>query len=327
MIISKTPLRISFFGGGTDLPDFFKSGRGAVLGSAIDKYIYVAINRFYGRLFDYRLRLAYRLTECVNHASQLQHRPASVILSEVGLEQDVEITLNADLPAFSGLGSSSSFTVGLYNAALSFKGLNISPGELTRLSIHTERTLLHESVGCQDQTFASYGGLRVIEFFPHREPVVSTLSISQAIFDELNESVLLFFTGIKRRAQDLESKKISNIEVLRPTFNRMLADVDSAVDLLQSKGDVEAFGRLLRQSWELKRSLDPDVSSPTIDFMYQEGIRAGAFGGKLLGAGGGGFMMFICPLVSHSKLRLALADFIEIPVRLGAEGSKIIHDG
>ena len=326
MIISKTPLRVSFFGGGTDIPEYFRGGRGAVVGSAIDKYIYISINRFFSKLFDYRLRLAYRLTECVDHVYELQHKPAAAILASVGLTQDVEIGINADLPAFSGLGSSSSFTVGLINAASTFNGCSLKPEELASLAIQMERDTLHEAVGYQDQTFAAYGGLRIIEFFPERDPVVTALRLNALALKELSQSVVLFFTGIKRKAQDIESKKIKNIDRLTMTLDKMLRDVDTAVEIIEKSGDVEAFGRLLRRSWHLKRSLDDGVSNAQIDSMYQRGLAAGAYGGKLLGAGGGGFMLFICPLEFQENLRFELSEFTEIPVQLCAAGSSIIYN-
>jgi D-glycero-alpha-D-manno-heptose-7-phosphate kinase len=326
LIISKTPLRISFFGGGTDLPEYFNENRGAVLGSAIDKFVYVSINRFYSALFDYRIRLAYRISECVTDVSDIQHKPAREILSDVGITRDVEIAITADLPAFSGLGSSSSFSVGLIHAAQAFVGSICEPSQLATAAIRIERDVLMEKVGCQDQTFAAFGGFNLIEFLPGKAPIVTPVHLQPSTASEIARGVMLFYTGVRRKAQDIEGRKIASMAEIRSTLDRMLLDVDQGIKLLTVSQDIEAFGRLLGENWHHKRTLDPSVSSPEIDQLYNLGIKSGAFGGKLLGAGGGGFMLFVCDPSKQFAIRHALKDFVEIPVQLFAEGSKIIHN-
>lgn len=325
MIICKTPFRISFFGGGTDFPEFFEQYGGAVLGTAIDKYIYHTLMRFPSQLFDYSIRLAYRQVECVESVADIEHTPFREILKHFGIQHDIEITLTADLPAFSGLGSSSSFTVGLLNALHAFKGQFIPQQELARLAIHIERERLKETVGCQDQVFAAYGGLNLIEFKTIDDFVVNRISLPKSRLDELERSLLMFYTGIRRRAADIERKKLDNLPKIRDRLLRMRRLVDQSHDLLTGNQSLSRFGSLLDTEWQEKRGLDPAVSSPVIDRMYETAVRAGAIGGKVLGAGGGGFMVFFVPEENQPAVCKALADFYEIPFAINAHGSTIIH--
>lgn len=325
MLISRTPLRVSLFGGGTDLPEFFQKNSGAVLGFAIDKYIYLSVTRFPSELFDYNIRLAYRRVECVSEVAQIEHRPFREILRYCGIERDIEISVAADLPSFSGLGSSSAFTVGALKSVHAHLGRHIGAEDLTRQAIHLERVVLKEAVGCQDQTFAAYGGFNVIEFSGRDSITVDRVVISDPRARELDESLLLFFTGITRRAQDVESNKIRNVERIQENLKRMRALVDDAHAILTGSRGLEELGGLLDRTWQEKRGLDPNVSNPTIDAMYERGIAAGALGGKLLGAGGGGFLLFFVPPERQAKVRAALSGYHEIPFRLGAPGSSIIH--
>ena len=325
MIIAKTPLRLSFFGGGTDLPEYFSDHGGSVLGTAIDKHIYHSVTRFPSELFDYSIRLAYRRTECVRKLDEIEHAPFREVLRHFGIERDIEIALAADLPSFSGLGSSSSFTVGLINAVSAFTGKFISQGDLARLAIHIEREVLHESVGWQDQIFAAFGGFNLIEFRRDMDFTVHRVTISPTRLHELQASVLLFFTGITRRASAVEKSKINNLSSIRENLLRMHTLVEKAHGLLTGNGSLSEFGRLLHSSWMEKRALDPGVSSPDIDRMYELGRAAGALGGKLLGAGGGGFMAFFVPPERQQAVREALSGRYEINFAMNASGSSIVH--
>jgi D-glycero-alpha-D-manno-heptose-7-phosphate kinase len=322
MVITRTPLRASFFGGGTDLPGYFVgAGRGAVIGGAIDKYIYVAINRFFSELFDYNLRLAYRISECVQSVEDLQHKPAREILKYFGLVRDVEITVSSDLPAFSGLGSSSAFTVSMIHSVSSFLGIRTDPVTLATTAIDVEQNRLQESVGGQDQTFAAYGGLNLIEFFPNMPPKVTPLQLSASDIALLESSMVLVFTGVKRRANNVEKIKLARMDDIRHLFDQMLVDVDKGLRLFSQPLDLEALGRLLHDSWAKKRALDASVSSPEIDQLYETGIRCGAFGGKVLGAGGGGFVLFLADPKVVPRIRDNLREYLSIDFRFSMMGS------
>lgn len=325
MIISKTPLRISFFGGGTDFPEFFHEHGGAVLGTAIDKNIYHSVTRFPSELFDYSIRLAYRRTECVRTLDEIEHAPFREVLRHFGIERDVEIALAADLPSLSGLGSSSSFTVGLINALSAFSGKFMPKDVLARKAIHMERDVLRETVGWQDQIFAAYGGLNLIEFERGGTFNVHRIALSKERQRELEDSILLFYTGITRRASEVETNKLRNLARIRENLLRMYRLVEQAHGILTGNGPLSEFGRLLHSSWMEKRALDPGVSSTEIDRLYQLGIDAGALGGKLLGAGGGGFIAFFVPKERQAAVREALAGHFEISFSMNAAGSSIIH--
>lgn len=325
MILCKTPLRASFLGGGTDFPEFFRQHGGAVLGSAIDKYIYHTVMPFHSKLFDYSVRIAYRQVECVKSVEDVQHAPFREVLKAVGIDRDVEISLTSDLPSFSGLGSSSSFVVGLFNALLAFRGRCAGRLELAYKAIEIERERLKESVGCQDQVFAAVGGLNLIEFIDVDNIVVHRLPLGRERLKQLESSLLMFYTGIPRRASDIEAKKINNLHNLTAYFLEMRKLVDQGHDVLVGGGDLADFGRLLNRSWELKRGLHGEVSTSAIDSMYLRAREAGALGGKLLGAGGGGFMLFFVPPERQARVRAALSDCYEITFALNAPGSQIVH--
>jgi len=325
MIICQTPLRVSFFGGGTDFPEFFEENGGAVLATAIDKYIYHAITHFHSSLFDYSIRVAYRKVECVKSLAEVEHAPIREILGHFGIKRDIEVSLTADLPAYSGLGSSSSFTVGMINAVSAFQGRFIPKADLAALAIRMEREVLKESVGFQDQITAAYGGLNIIEFSGEDNFVVNRVAISKARLKELDSSLMLFFTGITRRADDVERRKVKNIGASIARLKRMLRLVGKSHDILTGNRPLSAFGSLMDETWREKRELDSMVSSPVIDRMYARALAAGALGGKLLGAGGGGFMLFFVPPEIQARVRKALAEHIEVDFSINAPGSRVIH--
>jgi len=325
MIIVRTPLRVSFFGGGTDFPDFFSSNRGAVLGTAINKYIYHTVSHLPSWLFDHKIRFAYRKVEHVRSLDEIEHLPFREILRHCQVLQDVEVNLASDLPSFSGLGSSSSFTVGLIKGLNAFQGRHIAQDQLARAAIHIERDVLGETVGLQDQIFAAYGGFNLIQFNGQSEFTVERVPVSEARMRELSDSLLLFFTGITRRAQEVEQNKLKNIDCIRDNLKNMLALVDKAYDALTGTASLSAFGYLLDDTWTEKRKLDGSVSAPEIDRLYALGIEAGALGGKLLGAGGGGFMLFYVPVERKEAVRIALHDYHEVPFAINAPGSTVVH--
>lgn len=325
MIIARTPLRISFFGGGTDFPDFSSTHGGAVLGTAIDKYIYHTVFYLPSWLFDHKLRVSYRKVEHVSSLDEMEHRPFREILRFCGVVQDVEVNLSSDLPSFSGLGSSSSFTVGLIKGLTAFQGRHVGQEELARSAVHVERNILKETVGLQDQIFAAYGGLNIVRFRGEADFVVERVPINQTRIQELSDSLLLVYTGVTRRAQEIEAKKLERIGSIQGNLKRMLLHVDRAYNALTGNGDLSVFGSLMQDTWIEKRQLHESVSSPEIDQLYRLGINAGALGGKLLGAGGGGFMLFFVPPERRAAVRRALSHYHDVSFAINAPGSTIIH--
>lgn len=325
LTLSRAPLRVSFFGGGTDYPEYFlNNGGGAVLGTAIDKFSYVTASTFWSNLFDYKVRVSYRQVELVKDVADIQHRVYREALKFCGLEKDIELHNVADLPAFSGLGSSSAFTVALLQALHGYKGEMIKGIQLAYEAIHIERNLLHDHVGCQDQTFAAVGGFNLIEFRREDDIVVHRVPLSPARIDELQSHLLLVFTNITRRASDIVAGQLQRIPQNDQTLKQMRRMVDRGLQILSSAGSLLPFGELLHEAWQAKVSLAPDVSNDTISRMYALALENGAIGGKLLGAGGGGFLLLFAPPERHGKLRSIFADKQEVKVRLNAPGAEIV---
>jgi D-glycero-alpha-D-manno-heptose-7-phosphate kinase len=324
MIISRAPVRISFFGGGTDYPEFFRDEGGAVLATAIDKYCYVTASPFLSHLFDYSIRVSYRKVELAKCADDIEHKVYRECLKLCDLSKGIELHAMADLPAFTGLGSSSTFTVSLLQALHGFKGEFRSPADLAYEAIHVERNLLMENVGCQDQVLAAFGGFNLVEFRTEQNILVHRVPISPARLAELEQHLLLVFTGITRHASSVVAEQLKKVSLNAPVLRQMRAMVDQGYDILTSQKPLTQFGELLHRAWVAKRSLDQGVSSGEIDAIYQRGLDAGALGGKLLGAGGGGFLLLFAPPERHSKLAEAFADKPTLSVRVNAPGSQII---
>lgn len=325
MIITETPLRISFLGGGTDYPEYFLEHGGAVLGTAIDKHAYLSVSRFYSRLFDYSIRVAYRQVECVRDLDQIQHAPVRECLRHCGVTTDVEVSYTAELPSFSGLGTSSTFVVGLLQALHAFQGRSVRGIDLAHEAVHIERDVLDEAVGCQDQTFAAIGGVNVIEFRSLRDFVVHRVPLSQERVQEIESHLFLVYTGLQRRAHDVAQRQIDRVGLNRPLLHRLRELVDVGYRELTGRGCLERFGRLLHESWQLKSELDSGVSNDHIRSMYEAGMEAGAFGGKLLGAGAGGFLLFVVPPERRAAIRERLGSFQELDIHINAPGSRVIH--
>ncbi len=326
MVITQTPFRVSFFGGGTDYPEYFeKFGSGAALGTAIDHSAFLSVSRFYSRLFDYSIRIAYRKVECVRSIEEIEHAPFRECLRASGITTGVEINYSGELPSFSGLGSSSSFVVGLLNALQAFQGRTQRPLDLALEAIRLEQETLRETVGCQDQVFAAVGGLRVVEFRSREDIVVDTVPLNPARMRFLESHLLLMHTGIKRRAADVAVQYVTRLDGRKATLKRMREMVDEGYRVLTNNQSLTGFGELLDEAWQLKRSLAPSITAPEIEDYYRRGKEAGAIGGKLLGAGGGGCMLFFVPPERREAVRASLGELEEIPVHINAPGSRVIH--
>jgi D-glycero-alpha-D-manno-heptose-7-phosphate kinase len=325
MIISRAPVRISFFGGGTDYPEHFCEHGGAVLATTIDKFSYVTISPFLSHLFDYSIRISYRETELVKSVDDIRHNVYRECLKLCGLKKDLELHNLADLPAFTGLGSSSAFTVSLLQALHSFKGEFLRPMELAYEAIHVERNVLKDKVGCQDQVLAAMGGFNLIQFRTESDISVQRMALPPARLGELEQHLLLVFTDIRRKACEVVDKQLKRISQNTPTLREMCKMAYEGHDILTQPGrSLHEFGELLHHAWTAKCKLDGGVSSPEIDAMYEGGRKAGAIGGKLLGAGGGGFMLFFAPPDTHENLKRVFKGKQLLSVKMAVPGSQII---
>lgn len=324
MIISRAPVRISFFGGGTDYPEYFRHQSGAVLATAIDKFCYVTASPFLSHLFDYSIRVSYRKVELAKCPDEIEHKVYRECLKLCGLAKDIELHAVADLPAFTGLGSSSTFTVSLLQVLHSFKGEFRSPAELAYEAIHVERRLLQENVGCQDQVLAAFGGFNLVEFRTEEDILVHRIPLSPPRMAELEQHLLLVFTGITRHASTVVANQLSKVGPNTPLLRQMRGMVDDGYSILTGGKPLSAFGELLHRAWTAKRSLDEGISSQEIDRIYQTGLSAGALGGKLLGAGGGGFLLFFVPPERHEKLKCAFAAQPTLEFKVNAPGAQVI---
>jgi D-glycero-alpha-D-manno-heptose-7-phosphate kinase len=321
MIIVKTPLRVSFFGGGTDFPTFFRSEGGCVLTSAIDKYIFVTIKQ----RFDPKLRIGYTQTEMVGSVAEVKHELVREALRKTGICHGVEISTMGDIPSASGLGSSSTVTVGALHAMYSFRGEMVSAERLAQEACEIEIDILGKPIGIQDQYIAAYGGLRFLEFTPSGEVLNCKVELDPAVRRRLNERLLLFFTGITRQSQNILAEQQANIQQRLVVLRQMKQMTHLALVELQN-GNVDVFGHLLHESWQLKKQLASKVSNGVLDEMYAAARRAGAIGGKITGAGGGGFLLLYCPYEKQEAVRIALKEFQEFPFQLAQEGTKVIFN-
>ncbi len=324
MIITRTPFRVSFFGGGTDYPAWFSENGGAVLATSIDKYCYISCRRL-PPFFDHKHRIVYSRIENVKSYDEIEHPAVRAILNWAQIEDGLEIHHDADLPARSGLGSSSSFTVGLMHALQALQGKMSTKDKLATDAIHIEQDVIGEHVGSQDQISAAYGGFNRIEF--HRN---GTFDVSPAILPAHRRTILgnhfmLFFTSFSRIASEVAESKIANMKKRAEELRRMRKMVDQAIDILQDQRiAIEEFGDLLDQTWNYKRSLSDRVTTPEIDAIYNRARRAGAIGGKLLGAGGGGFMLLFARPEKQAAIREQLRDLIRVPFKFDHSGSRVV---
>ena len=323
MIISRTPFRISFLGGGSDYPDWYRSRGGQVLASAIDKYCYITC-RYLPPFFDHRYRVVYSKIEDRMTIDEIEHPSVRAVLNYLALDRGIEIHHDGDLPARSGMGSSSSFTVGLLNALVALKGQMLGPKKLASESINIEQKIMGETVGSQDQILASYGGLRHVRFEADGGIDVNPVILSEERLRDLNSRLMLFYTGIQRTASSVASTYVSKLSDREDQINSMVDMVDEGLSILSGQAGLDGFGALLDEAWKAKASLGSQVSNSYIDELYQAGKNGGALGGKLLGAGGGGFFLFYADPSTHETIKEKLNKLIHVPFTLGAPGSQII---
>ena len=323
MIITETPFRMSFFGGGTDMEDFFREYGGAVLSTTFDKYCYVNV-RHLPRFFDYSTELSYSKTERVTDVEQIQHPAIRNAMKMLDMHE-LRLTYEADLPARSGLGTSSSFAVGMLNAFYALKGKYADKKKLADEAIYLERELCQEAGGWQDQIAAAYGGLNRINFNADGYEVCPVI-ISPERKKRLNNNLLMFFTGFTRFSSDVQKQNAIGKADKVIQLKEMLSLVDDAERLLTDRdSDLEEFGRLLDHTWKLKRQTGSAVSTSNIDNLYEKGMKAGALGGKLLGAGGGGFLVFYVQPEKQERVKLAMEDLMYIPFEFEDSGTRVIH--
>jgi D-glycero-alpha-D-manno-heptose-7-phosphate kinase len=323
MIISRTPFRISFFGGGTDYPDWYRKHGGAVLATTIDKYCYITA-RHLPPFFEHRICLVYSKIEYCQSIEEIAHPAVREVLRFLDVSRGVEIHHDGDIPARSGMGSSSAFTVGLLHALYALQGQMVSKHQLAMESVHLEQEVLKETVGSQDQVLAAYGGFNHITFSPNGEISVRPVTLSRDRMLELNAHVMLFYTGIKRTASTIAETYVNDIDDKRRQLRLMRELVDEGVSILGGGHDLAAFGELLHEAWQAKRSLSAKVSNTYVDDIYEQARAAGAIGGKLIGAGGGGFIVLFAPPERHPAIRERLAKLIHVPVKFEFGGSQII---
>ena len=322
MIITKTPFRMSFFGGGTDLPEYFKDGRGAVISTTFDKYVYVTV-RHLPRFFEYTTEILYSKLEKVSRLDDIKHPMVRNAMKYLDMHE-LHIVYDADLPARSGLGTSSTFAVGLLNAFYSLKGKYASRQQLANDAIYVERVLCDEAGGWQDQIAASFGGFNRIDFINNNYKVTPII-ISQDRKTLLNENLMLFFTGFTRFSAEIQKSTKSSIKQNKKILDEMLSLVDEAQEILECKErNLDDFGKLLDKSWHLKKMVGDDITTDLINKLYETAISAGALGGKLLGAGGGGFLLFYVPKNKQKSVRQAL-NLLEVPFKFENSGTHVIY--
>jgi len=323
MIISRTPFRISFFGGGTDYPAWYHKNGGAVLSTTIDKYCYIMVREL-PPFFPFKYRIAYSKIENTNRIDAIEHPAIKAVLRDMDFDFGLEIHIAADLPARSGIGSSSTFVVGLLKALYGLKGQEISPAYLASEAIRIEQDILKENVGSQDQTAAAYGGLNVIHFPMIGEAKVEPLAIQPQRIAELNEHLLLFFTGLTRSASAVAKSQIDNLSTRHAELKHMQSLVDRAVNVLASQSDLLEFDELLHETWLYKKKLSHLITNSEIDGIYDAARAAGAAGGKLLGAGNGGFMLIAAEPKRHRDICDTLSNLIRVPIKINSSGSELI---
>lgn len=324
MVITRTPLRISFFGGGTDYPVWYREHGGAVLSTTIDKCCYITC-RYLPPFFDYHSRLSYSRVENVNSNSAIEHPSVRGCLQHLGMEEGLEIHHVADLPARTGLGTSSAFTVGLLLGLHALKGEMQDKQALAAEAIHVEQEVVKEAVGSQDQVSAAYGGLNRINFQQDNSIEVNRIVTSPARMKELEGNLALYFTGFSRIAAEIAQDQVNVTPLKKTELNEMLQLVDEAQVILTSPArPIAEFGMLLHESWQIKRTLTSKISNSNIDEIYKAGRSAGALGGKLLGAGGGGFMLFFVAPERRRELREKLRKLLCVPIKFSNRGSHVV---
>jgi len=323
VIISRTPFRISFFGGGTDYPVWYEENGGAVLSTTIDKYCYLTC-RYLPPFFEHKYRIVYSKIDRVSRIKDIRHPAVRAILELMKIEIGVEVHHDGDLPARTGLGSSSAFTVGLLNSLYALKGIMPTKHRLAKEAIHVERHILQENVGSQDQVAVSYGGFNKINFERDGGFSVEPIILNKGRLNELESHLMLFFTGFSRTASHIARKQIKNTIHKKNELVKIHSLVEEAKSILTDNSDIVEFGKLLNESWLLKKSLTDKISTPEIDSVYDMAIHAGATGGKLLGAGGGGFMVLFVKPELQERVGRKLNKLLRVKFKFENQGSQII---
>ena len=323
MIISRTPFRLSFFGGGTDYPAWFREHGGAALSASINRYSYIS-SRYLPPFFDCKSRVVWSKIENVEENDQIEHPVVRAALEYLNIDRGVEIHHNGDLPARSGLGSSSSFTVGMLHSLHALLGHYVNKSELAHQAIHIEQQMLQENVGVQDQIQTAYGGFNRILIQPDGDFSVEPLTVTRNRLGELQSHLLMLYTGIARQASDVAAEQIAAIPNKQAELHEMRAMVDTATGILAGEGDIADFGRLLHESWQLKRGLAKGIAPSFVDDIYERARKAGALGGKLMGAGGGGFMVLFARPGDHQAVLEAVPELLLVPINFEYTGSQII---
>lgn len=324
MIICRTPYRISFFGGGTDYPSWYRENGGAVLSTTIDKYCYMTL-RHLPPFFDYKYRIRYYKREEVNSVDEIRHPSIRECLRFMQLDRGADLVHHGDLPALSGLGTSSTFTVCLLHSLHALHYRMPTKRQLAMEAIDIEQNRIGENVGSQDQAAAAFGGLNLIEFNAAQEILVTPMIVAPERMRELHSHMLLYFTGMQRQASEIAAEQIRTLNDRAFELREMTKVVYEAKDILASDTPLEEFGRLLHEQWQLKRSLSKLISNDAIDDIYARARNAGATGGKLLGAGGGGFMLFFVKAELQPAVRKALDGLLHVPFRFDVTGSQVIY--
>ncbi|HPS54364.1 MAG TPA: hypothetical protein PLP05_02090 [Sedimentisphaerales bacterium] len=323
MIINRTPFRISFLGGGTDYPLWYLKNGGSVLSTSIDKYCYITC-RTLPPFFEHRIRVVYAWTEECKTVDEIHHPAVREVLKFLKIEKGLELHHDGDLPARSGIGSSSSFTVGLLHSLYAYQGIMPSKKQLAEESIYIEQEMIKENVGSQDQVCAAYGGLNRIDFSTKGEVQVQPLTISTERKNQFNDHLMLFYTGVKRTASEIAKGYSKDISDKEKILTKMQAMVSCGVDILNGAKDIREFGELLHESWKLKKQVACGVSNDHIDNLYLKAVNNGAIGGKITGAGGGGFLLLFVEPKKQAKVREVLSQYIHVPFRFEHSGSQII---
>lgn len=324
MIITRTPFRISFFGGGTDFPIFYDDHGGAVLSTSIDKYCYITA-RTLPPFFDHKYRIRYTQREETNFVKDISHPSVKACLNYVGSENGLEIVHTSDIPAMSGIGSSSSFTVGLLHALYGLKNIDVTKSELCQDALHLEQDVLKENVGSQDQAIAAHGGLNKITFCAEHPPIVTPVAIKRTRRKELESHLMLFFTGFSRISSEIAEEQIKNTPMKINELIEMKMMVGEALKILSSDSSpIAGFGVLLHNSWMLKKSLTSKISNSSIDSLYEMALKAGAIGGKLCGAGAGGFLLLFVEPEKQLAVKETLSDLLHVPFGFEQRGTHII---
>lgn len=323
MIITRTPYRVSFFGGGTDYPGWYLKNGGQVLATTIDKYCYLTC-RYLPPFFEHRIRIVYSKIESCFSVDEIQHPAVREGLRFLNLDRGIEIHHDGDLPARSGIGSSSSFVVGLLHALYALKGQMIDKHRLAKESIYLEQQVMKETVGSQDQVLAAYGGLNHINFLPNGTISVTPLTITKERAEELNAHMMLFYTGIKRTAQQVAETYVTDIGSRGKQMNEMQKLVEEALAIFNNNAPISHFGELLHEAWMIKCALSEKVSNEHVDTLYSQARKMGAIGGKLLGAGGGGFLLLFVPPEAQKKIIKKFNKLIYVPFLFESAGSQVI---